>query len=90
MRILSSATLAAGIMAGSLSFVPAAGASDIPEAVVAELRDMMVSNVALISLNKISATKTRRNSITFCCDNCDRSHALAGASCWARNGWRLP
>lgn len=50
MRVLSSATLAAGIMAGSLSFVPAAGASDIPEAVVAELRDMMVSNVALISL----------------------------------------
>lgn len=50
MRILSSATLAAGIMAGSLSVAPVVSANDIPDAVVAELRSMMVSNVALISL----------------------------------------
>lgn len=50
MRILSSATLATGIMAGSLSVAPVVSANDIPDAVVAELRSMMVSNVALISL----------------------------------------
>jgi hypothetical protein len=50
MRILSSAALAAGIVSGSLSIAPVASANDIPDAVVAELRDMMVSNVALISL----------------------------------------
>lgn len=50
MRILSSATLAAGIMAGSLSVAPVVSANDISNAVVAELRSMMVSNVALISL----------------------------------------
>lgn len=50
MRILSTAALAAGILAGSLSAASAAGANDIPAAVVAELRSMMVSNVSLISL----------------------------------------
>lgn len=51
MRILSTAALAAGMLAGSLSAASAAGANDdIPAAVVAELRSMMVSNVSLISL----------------------------------------
>lgn len=50
MRIPSIAALAAGIVAGSLSVAPAANANDIPDAVVAELRSMMVSNVSLISL----------------------------------------
>ena len=46
MRFLPSLSLALGLLAA----VPAASANDIPDAVVAELRAMMVSRVALISL----------------------------------------
>lgn len=51
MRIPISATLAAGILAGGLGAASAAGAADIPDNLVAELRSLMASNVALISLD---------------------------------------
>ena len=46
MRLLPSLSLALGLLAAA----PGAWANDIPDAVVAELRAMMVSRVALISL----------------------------------------
>jgi hypothetical protein len=46
MRFLPSLSLALGVLAAA----PGAWANDIPDAVVAELRAMMVSRVALISL----------------------------------------
>lgn len=56
MRLPLSAMLAAALLAGSLSSASTASTNDIPphvipSAVIAELRDMMASNVALISLD---------------------------------------
>ena len=50
MRLLASSSLALALLGAAAGIAPAASASDIPESVIAELRDMMVSRVALISL----------------------------------------
>jgi hypothetical protein len=51
MRVFAAASIALGILGGSVGLTSAAApANDIPDNVIAELREMMISRVALISL----------------------------------------
>lgn len=50
MRFLAFSSFALAVLGGAAAVAPAASASDIPDTVITELRDMMVSRVALISL----------------------------------------
>jgi len=50
MRLFACSSIALAMLGGAACLAPTASANEIPDSVIAELREMMVSHVALISL----------------------------------------